>query len=183
MTLVFLVIFVASIWLAQYSLSTFEVKSTHQSDRPDAYMRDVTFVHYDHQGLQESTFYSPSMLHYPKKDTAVLQKPKLIARGENALIWVITANTGIAQNHARVIYLKGDVRIERKNTATQKITVLTTTALVAYPKEKYMVTQEPVVVTQPGSVIRGTGFAANLASGEIRLLSQTESVYEPPKIH
>ncbi len=173
-----------STWLAFYSFQNSATDvSTNQSDTPDSFMKEVQHTRYNEQGLWESSFYTPNMVHYPKQKTAVLDDPRLNSRGENQLHWIINAKHGIAHDDGETIYLKNQVVIRREDTGSLKVATLTTNALTAYPKRKYIETDQPVKIIQPGSIINSTGFNANLDTGEIRLLSHTDSTYVESQNH
>jgi len=192
-TLLFLVIFSGSTWLAYYTLNLSIPAGSNQPNHPDSYMKNVDFTRYNDQGMQESNFHTPSLVHYPKQNSALLVNPRLVSHGgesqnenaqnkkiqdKNRLVWVITAKQGISEDDGKVVYLKGNVQIQRTDTAGKTAT-LTTSALTAYPKKKHIETDQPVTIVQPGSIIHAVGFTADLNTGDIHLLSQTQTTYEP----
>jgi lipopolysaccharide export system protein LptC len=197
-TLLFICICIGSTALAYYSLNSLGNKASNQADTPDSFMQEVNFTRYDAQGIWESRFYTPHTVHYPKQNTAIIDRPRLTSRGgaaqadaantphpkeEDNLIWVITAQHGNSQDDGKIIYLTGQVQIQRIDQTTKKTATMSTSALTAYPKQKYLETDQPVRIVQPGSTIDSVGFTANLNSGDIHLLSKTDSTYvaSPPK--
>lgn len=180
-TLLFSIACLFSGWLAYYSLGSLGVNYSSKPDTPDTFMTNIRYIDYDPHGSWESTFSSPQIVHYPKKNTAFLDDPQLISKGENHLIWFITAKHGVTEQDGQVVYLKDQVRIKRVDNATQKNLLLTTTALTAYPKRKYIETDQPLTILQPGSTTRSVGLTADLNTGNIELLAKTDTVYQKPE--
>lgn len=179
-TILFVGIFIISTLAAYHSLSfKGESTPTNQPETPDSFMQEITFTRYDAQGVWESRFYTPHSVHYPKRNTTLLENPKLISRGDNQLVWVITAKHGKAEDDGKTVYLNDNVQIQRINSVTHQVSTMTTSTLTAYPQQKFLETDQPVTIIQPGSTIHAIGLNADLKTGDIHLLSNTTSTYAP----
>lgn len=170
---------VVSFWLARDLLSPAAAEQGKEANTPDSYMNDVHYVQYDNQGHWQSTLDVKHMVHYSQQDTAKLEQPRLISTGKDKLIWIITADHGISHDGGKVLDLQGHVVVQRLDNGTQKTMQLNTESLVAYPKKKYAETNQPVTITQPGSVMKAIGMTADMNTGDIKLLNQAQGVYEP----
>ncbi len=170
---------VASFWLASDLLTPTAKEQANQPQTPDSFMTDVHYVDFDNQGQWQSTLDVKHMVHYSQQDTAELEQPRLISKGKDQLTWIITADRGISHNGGKMLDLHGHVVVQRFENATQKTMQLNTESLTAYPKKKYANTDQPVTITQTGSVMKAIGMTADLNTGDIKLLNQAQGVYEP----
>ena len=180
LTLALIGTFIFSIWLAQYSLR-YSATTPTLPTTPDTFMTQTHYIRFDTNGHWALRFYSPHLQHYPHQNTVLLIKPQLSSQGENKLQWNIHSDKGISEEDGKIMHLTGNVNIERVEPATHKTTILSTTAITIYPKQKLLKTNQPVVITQTGTIIKAVGLTADLNTGEITLLSQAEGVYEPPQ--
>lgn len=180
LTLIALLLF--SIWLAYESLSNLGAdKGANRPDTPDSFMDEMHFTRFDQQGAIENSFYAPRMEHYPQKNVSKLDNPRLNARGDNNISWIITADHGTATQGGDEVFLEKNVMIKRIEDKTGKTALLTTSALTSYPKRKYLETNQLVTLSELGSMITAIGFTADLNSGDITFLSDTHTTYVQPK--
>lgn len=168
--------FVLSGWLIHNSLKS--AVASNESTTPDTFMTEVYFTQFNKQGQWQNSFYSPHVSHYQHKNYSHLTEPRMTSQGDDHYQWRISAQTGISEDNGAKIYLKDQVKITRINQATQKETLLTTTAMTAYPKRRYLTTDQPVTITEPGGIINSTGLTADLNTGDISLLANSRGVYQ-----
>ncbi len=180
LSVLLLLALVSSWWLIRNSFTTDTAENINLPNTPDSYMVQAHYTHYNQQGQLLSSVSSPHLIHYPKQDTSILDKPRLEFHAANGQTWIITADHGVSKYGVKVVYLTDNVKVERIDKQTRKTMTMTTTALTAYPPQDYAETNEPVTIVQPGSVINSVGLTANLKTGDITLLSNAQGVYESP---
>ncbi len=167
-----------SAWLARQSFLSSNDDNTSQPTTPNAFMTEARYMHFNADGAWSSRIYSPRAIHYPEQDTTIFDKPRMTAKTEGQLTWVITADHGDSHPGLKVLYLTDNVHVQRIDDTTHKIINLTTTALTLYPPQKLAHTDQPVTIIQPGSTINAVGLSADLNKGELQLLSQVHGTYE-----
>lgn len=177
MTLLLFTTFIISAWLASNYLSTSDTPKKNTPPSADSFMREVHYTMYDKQGHWQNRFYTPYLQHFSSKNMALMDNPHLISRGQDQLIWNITALHGVSEQDGKIIHLHDNVDVERIQAAGQTPSHLTTTTLTAYPNKKYVVTDQPVTIIQPGSIVHSIGLTADLNTGDIQLLSTTRGTY------
>lgn len=182
MTGLLLIALILSGWLAKNSLTHTNYSSSNTSSTPDSFMNKVQFTEFNKQGQWQNQFFSPKAVHYSAKDIMVMTDPHLTSRGQQSLTWIIDANSAISEQGGKIINLKGNVKLDRipDSDSNHKLT-LQTTALTAYTEKKFVKTDQPVTIIQPGTVIKATGLTADLNSGDINLLSATKGIYDSNK--
>lgn len=166
-----------SSWLTQQSFLANDTNIS-QPNTPNAFMTEAHYIQFNQQGALESDIYSPKVVHYPEDDTTVFDDPRMIAHSDDQLTWIITADHGTSRQGLDVLFLQDNVKILRIKDTDNKTTTLTTTALTAYVPQRFAKTDQPVTITQPGSVVNSVGLTADLKKGEIQLLSQVHGTYE-----
>ncbi|MDF3055286.1 MAG: lptC [Gammaproteobacteria bacterium] len=168
---------IISIWATRLSV---ELNARgNKEDTKDAFMTDVSYVSYNKEGHWESSFHSPHMDQYNHKGIVFLQNPILDTVGEKNLTWKITAKRATSYQRTNIVELKDDVVIERTNHQNQEKTWMNTTRMTLYPQKKYLETKAPVTIKQLNSTVEAVGLKADLNTGDIRLSSDTKSVYQP----
>lgn len=167
-------------WLAYKGLQA-PIKHNLIADRPDSFMKNVIALRMNMDtGLPQDELLTPSMIHYPQGDTTNLISPHFIIFNVDSQPWHITSNLGQAQNGVAVIQLWDHVKIHQDAGPQNQEIDITTSMLTIYPHEQYAITQEPVMLTQPGSIAHSIGVRADLKSGDIQLFSQARGQYKPP---
>ena len=97
---------------------------------------------------------------------------------QNHVPWIITADNGQSQAGVSQVHLWGNVKLLQPPARNSHNMTMTTSSLIIFPEKQLAQTDQPVVITEPGTVINGVGLRANLNTGEIQLLSQARGVYK-----
>ena len=100
-------------------------------------------------------------------------------RGSDAAPWEVTANTGWVSAEGDELRLRGDV-VARTTSGAARPVKMTTEQLNVFPDDKRATSPVAVTVTQPGSILRGSGMEALLDSRRVRLRSNVRVRYVPP---
>lgn len=149
--------------------------------KPDAFMEDVVATIIDKQGKPSLKIVSPKMTHYVENDTTEINKPLLTlyrtTRQKASKPWRLTANHARALQGVNQIHLWENVVINHPGDAQDEKTTLLTPTLNVYPDKQLAETLDPVVISQPYTKIQAIGMNADLATGAVKLLSQTRGEY------
>jgi LPS export ABC transporter protein LptC len=173
-----LVLIAGSIGLTRNLLTTPTNEKANQPTTPDAFMTGMRYTQFDLDGKWKSSFDAEHMVHYSAEDTALFDKPRLVSRDQHRETWIISANHSTNKHGGNTVYLKDNVQIQRFDATNQKNLDLTTTAMIAYPNRHIIETNQPVIITQPGTVVHAIGMTANMDTGDVHLLSATNGVYQ-----
>lgn len=175
--ILFILIGIASIFILHHGKQT--EKRLLQKTTLNTFVHDATFTEYDKQGLVKTKITAEKITHYQPQGTSVFEKPFIITYSDDRRPWHIRADQATSDRTGQTIVLSGHVIAREVPTAQHAGTTITTTQITIYPKTSRVDTDKPVVLTQPGTVIHGTGFTANLKTGQYQLHSESEAIYQP----
>lgn len=178
MTILLLFALALSIWLMQQSSLGLDNTNANQLTTPDAFMTEANYTGFDVLGQWNSRIHATVITHYPDQDTTRLETPQMTSRSASPLTWIITADHGTSRHGLKTIYLSNNVVVDRVHVVNGKTLTFTTSALTAYPEQKFAKTDQPVTIVQPGSTVHATGLTANMNTGDIHLLSSVQGIYE-----
>ena len=151
----------------------------HQTNLPhyDIFMTNVHGIKLDKFGKPHDEIFSPMMKHYEKDDMTTGDTPKLIFYGQKGPPWHITSDHGQMLNGNQKIILWDNVIIKQIPGPGSRNATLTTTKIYFYPDTSLANTDQPVTLTEPGSIMNGIGMQADLNKGTMKILSKTEGMY------
>lgn len=162
----------------------YQKKSSSELDltgKPDAFMEEVVATMIDKQGKPSLKIVSPKMTHYVENDATEIVKPLLTlyrsSRQKAPKPWRLTAEHARALQGMSQIHLWDKVIINHPGDAEDEQTQLLTPTLNVYPDKQLAETLDPVTISQPFTQIRAIGMNADLATGAVKLLSQTRGEY------
>ena len=155
--------------------------SINESDpkQIDSYMENVQATTFNKMGQPSLKLTSPKMVHYPENNTTYLTTPKLVVFRQSPEPWYVNADYARATNGLDKILLWSHVNIHHLADTENPTTSLLTETMTIFPNEQIALTDAPVTFTQPDTTIHAVGMQANLDAGTIKLLSQTQGVYDP----
>jgi lipopolysaccharide export system protein LptC len=133
----------------------------------------------DFNGQATDELLIPRMLHYPQGNSTYFAKPLLtVFMLANKSSWRITADHGQAFQGINRIELWDNVHIQQQ---AENALALFTSHLTILTQTQIAQTQAPVILSQAGNQIRGTGLRADFKRGEVELLSKAQGYYAPNK--
>jgi len=178
MTLLFLVAFTLSAWSILLSRQPSSKNHDH-SDEPDARMENVIALVMNKQGAPSLKVEAPVMTHYAEDDVTWIDHPHVTVYRQSPAPWTIHSNHAEASNGTEEIIFSDHVVIHHPTDVANPDTVMETTTLTVFPDKKQASTDQPVVITQPDTVIHAVGMVANLNDGTVKLLSEARGDYVP----
>lgn len=149
----------------------------------DNFVIHASFTEYNKKGLLKTKMSAEKVTHFLPDNTTFFIKPVILTYMDNRDPWHITADQGTSDKTGSTIVLQGHVVVHKLATAKQASLTIKTSELTVYPKESRAITAKPVILSRPGTVIHATGFAANLKTGQYKLLSQSKVIYQPERQH
>ncbi len=183
-------------WFALFALALLAAGSGYLAwllrDRPDAQqfagpprsdytLADFTLNALDSQGRR----------------TFQVSGPRLVRRGDDGSIHVATPNYLLVDGggkgwHGRsdaawvdregtVMKLQGHVEMRRDAASGEDPVELVTRDVTAWPREHRIATEAPATITQPGSILRGTGMRGDLDARILELMSDVHSTLQPAR--
>ncbi|HLB56479.1 MAG TPA: LPS export ABC transporter periplasmic protein LptC [Coxiellaceae bacterium] len=155
--------------------------NSSQKTTVQTFVHDATFTEYNQTGLIKAKIHSEKIMHYEPQGTTLFKKPFIIVYTETRVPWHIRADQAVSDRTGKKLILTGNVIAHELPTAKNEETTVKTTEITVYPdpKEFRVETDQPVVLTRPGTKITGKGFSANLKTGRYRLHSAMKAVYLP----
>src|SRR3990167_10058090 len=175
--ILFLCISVASVLILRHTKT--QAPLTSQKNTVDSFILQGAFTEYNEQGLIKTKMNAITITHFQKSGATQFEKPYIVTYTENRTPWHIRADQGVSDKTGSKIILTGHVNVHELQTAQHAETTITTTELTIFPKESRAVTDKMITLSRPGTVIHGTGFIANLKTGQYQLRSESEAVYQP----
>lgn len=170
------------------SLSAWSILLSHSNNRgslttnpreADSYMQDVVATIFNNEGKRSLTMTTPKMTHYPEGDTTQILTPAVTVYRQSPMPWYINSDSAKAIHGIDEILFSNNVNIRHPADIENPTTSMTTNMLTIFPSKQVASTDQPVVFTQPDTVIHATGMQANLDDGTIELLSQAKGEYVP----
>jgi lipopolysaccharide export system protein LptC len=146
---------------------------------PDFIVEHFTLTRMNALGHPESSLTAPKMLHYPDDETTVLERPRYRQHPTDKPTIEIVADRGTVSKDGEVVWLEGNVVVTRAPAKERAAMQMTTTALEIELKTEIARTDEPVLITEEQSTLRGVGMVVNGKSREFELKSRVQGSFPP----
>lgn len=178
MSFLFCIAFVLSAWSILLSKQLAPQKKNH-SDEPDAYMENIVAVIMNKQGSPSLKIEAPKMMHYAEDDMTYINYPHVTVYRQSPQPWYINSDHAEASYGTEQIVFSDNVVIHHPADVENPDTTMKTISLTVFPDKKQASTDDPVIITQPDTVIHAVGMLADLNDGTVKLLSQAKGDYVP----
>jgi lipopolysaccharide export system protein LptC len=149
--------------------------------RSDYVALDYELVARDEQGGFAFSATGPRAVRHPFIGSYDLETPRLRLHDSDGNDWDGDARTGWVSSDGAVVKLAGAVELRRKGKATPRVTPVTIASehLTTYTGTREVVSDDPVTITEPGSILRGTGMRAQLKQQHLELKSSVSLRHDP----
>lgn len=155
--------------------------TTTTGGRSDYVLHDFELVALDGTtGKEAFTLRAPILQRNPGDRTMSLTTPLFLVPDDAGHYWEVRSRTGWVNSEGNEVRLLGDVRAKSPPEASSPLT-MNTEQLNIYPETNRTTSRAVVTITQPGSILRGRGLEANLATKRYELLSEVRSRYAPTR--
>lgn len=148
------------------------------NDRPDYVLRDFELISLGADGKESFTLRAPSLERRPGDQTMSLATPLFLVPNGDGKYWEIRSKTGWVSADQKEIRLSGEVKANSPPDDLRPIT-MNTGHLSVFPRQNRAATDDVVTIVQPGSILRGRGFAVSTTTKRYVLRSEVQSRYAP----
>lgn len=139
--------------------------------RSDYTLDDFTLTALDRDGRRSFEIRAPRLARRGDDGSIYVTQPSYVLVDADDHAWHGTSATAWVDKEGSLMHLGGEVRLEREADAEGRTVLITTRELEARPRAHSLATAEPAIITQPGSILRGTGLRADLDAKTLELLS------------
>ena len=148
--------------------------------RSDYLLFDFELVALDGEG--EASFYAsgPSLSRHPHLGTLDIIDPRFSSPDTDGGIWTSSARRAHINSEGTRLDLLGAAEVIGPESDAGEPIRLRSELLTVFPREQRVSSEQPVTITQPGSILNATGLRADLNSRRIELLSNVRTRHAPP---
>lgn len=158
------------------------ITSTENTVNPDVFIENLNSLNFDKNGNVEMNLMTPLMQYNSYSKNAVLNTPHIIVYQTDSAPWIITADNGNVLKNFSIFKLIGNVKLNQGPTAKTQGTIITTSELTLHLNSHIATTKQNITFTQVNTdhshiTVNAKGAMANQKTGEIKLFSNTQGVY------
>lgn len=135
----------------------------------------------DENGKLSFTISGPRLTRGGADGSIFVSTPDYVIVDKNENPWIGASDSAWVNKAGTIMKLEGHVVMRRTPDADTQPATITTTDLTAHPREKTIETAAAAQITQPGSILRGTGLRGDLNSKVLELLSDVHNTFEPTR--
>lgn len=150
-----------------------------RADRPDYYLTGFELTEMNAAGRVDRRLSADDLYHYPGSATSTLTRPRLLVYEDGRAAWDIAALRGVAEEHARLINLQGDVRVNYSGADPAEDVQMYTEELDVWPDSRLAETRAAVRIEGRSGTTRAVGMTADLARRQAVLHAQVRGEYAP----
>jgi lipopolysaccharide export system protein LptC len=146
--------------------------------RSDYFVEQYELISFDEAGNEAFWLRGPRLARHPQLGTLELEQPRFGMPAEPQR-WRGRSDRGWVSADADRVRLIGAVELRSTPHPEQGVMRLTGDSLDLLPEVNRAETDDAVTIEGPGSILRGRGLRADLASRDVQLLSEVTGRYEP----
>ena len=139
-----------------------------------SYLKQGVMWRYDDDGVREQTLTVGTGVQFTDSPQQHLTGLLFEGADNDGRRWTVVAGAGLLENDGDSLQLYNDVEIRE----TRGLGVLTTPTLSVDLNEQVAINNSPVTLKLRNSTTTATGLQVNMKTGQARLLSNVETVYE-----
>ncbi|MBI3562718.1 MAG: LPS export ABC transporter periplasmic protein LptC [Gammaproteobacteria bacterium] len=145
----------------------------------DYFVTDFSATVFTREGKPYYKLKANHIEHFPDDDTVTMQYPELQFLRESTLPWLASAQTGTVYLDRDVLYLKGNVVLNRDTTDINQHMRLTAQDVIVNLTKRTVDTKSEVHIEAKSSSITATGMHLDLIKGTFKLDANAKGVYVP----
>lgn len=154
-------------------LTVFE-RSANPVTLTQSYLKQGVMWRYDDDGAREQTLTVGTGVQFTDSPQQHLTGLLFEGADNDGRRWTLVAGAGLLENNGDSLQLYNDVEIRE----ARGLGVLTTPTLSVDLNEQVAINNSPVTLKLRNSTTTATGLQVNMKTGQARLLSNVETVYE-----
>jgi LPS export ABC transporter protein LptC len=173
--IIFICAIAFSFWFIAVSKSIINKKNSSQSY--NIFIDSVKVTQLNKIGKSKDILTATKVFDYTQKNKTNFNNPFITHYVQNAPPWHITAKHGQSINNNTTIILQDHVKVHQLAGLNSHNLTLTTTKLTYYPKKSLIITHQPVIITQPGSIMHAHGMKMDLNKNVVTFISNVHGQY------
>ncbi|MBL0165232.1 MAG: LPS export ABC transporter periplasmic protein LptC [Xanthomonadales bacterium] len=135
----------------------------------------------DEHGKLSFTVSGPRLTRRGEDGSIFVSTPDYVIVDKDSHPWIGLSDSASVNKDGSIMKLEGHVEMERQPDANTSAARIVTSDLIAHPRDNTLETAAPAQITQPGSILRGTGMRGDLNSKTLELLSDVHNTFEPTR--
>ena len=147
--------------------------------RSDYTLRNFSIDALDEAGKLSFSVTGPRLTHKDEDGSVYIDTPDYVMVDNSGNIWKGKSNAAWVNKDGSIMKLEGHVEMHRQATAKVQPADIVTSDLTTWPKDKKMETAAPVTMTDPDTVLSGTGMKSDLGLKVMELFANVHSVMQP----
>jgi lipopolysaccharide export system protein LptC len=164
-------------WLEQAVQAPASVTGALARHDPDLVIENFTAVRHNALGVPAYSLAARKMVHYPDNELTYLEAPHITSFSPDTPPTRITANEAELSKNGNEAFFYGNVVLTREAGKTEPAVRATTERLRIDQKANTAHTDDPVVIVQEHSVLKGVGMDANNNERTFVLRSQARGTF------
>lgn len=177
-----LAIIAAVIWAALWYLRPPEEAPDFVGPPRSNYtLSDFTLNALDETGKLSFTVSAPALARRNDDGSLWIDAPDFLIAAKKGEPWKGTSQSAFVTKDGVHLLLAGEVEMHRAPSAEAGEARVQTRDVDAYPKENRMETRAAATISQPGSILRGTGMKADLNTHQLELLADVHASFAPKR--
>jgi lipopolysaccharide export system protein LptC len=176
---ILILLLLAGALLSGWAVWTHRNPPTQTADanaRPDYVLRDFELTALNGEGKESFTLRAPTLERRPNDETMSLTTPVFQVPDGTGKYWDIRSKQGWVSADQKEIRLSGEVKANSPADDLRPIT-MNTERLNVFPGQSRANTDAVVTIVQPGSILRGRGFAVSTTTKRYVFRSEVKSRY------
>lgn len=150
--------------------------------RSDYVLEDFTLTALNGAGALSFEGSAPRLSRHPFAGTLAIERPDFALHSEGGDVWKAVAERATVNADGDELTLTERASIARVPSATARPLTLAGEALTFRVNENRVLSDDPVTITSPGSILSGRGLDADLNAERVSILSRVRLRYEPLEV-
>jgi len=135
----------------------------------------------DENGKIAFTVSGPRLVRRSEDGSIFVSTPDYVLVDSEGHPWIGKSDSAWVNKDGSLMHLEGGVVMRRTPSAGVKLATITTADLTVWPKQHKLETAAPAQISQPGSILRGTGLRGDLNTNVLELLSDVHNTFAPTR--
>lgn len=146
--------------------------------RSDYSVEEFELIAFDEQGAEAFSMRGPRLARHPHLGHIEVEQPRLRMPGEAGQGWTGRSERAWIRRDGDVVRMLGGVDLQSSPARAANATRLRSEELELLPEQRTASSESLVTISGPGSILRGRGMRADLATRRLELLNEVKGRYE-----
>lgn len=142
-------------------------------------LSDFTLDALDEQGRLSFTVTAPALARRNDDGSLWIETPHFVLAGNDDADWKGESDAAWITKDGAQMLLAGTVEMHRDAIGKVRAARIETRDATAWPKDRKVETAASATITQPGSILRGTGMKADFNTHRLELLTDVHATFAP----